>query len=129
MARIEFKYAILDKDDTCGLLEDYSTTVAESPVASLEERIRLAIVNMAGIRLKYMETGRCLGVYKIDLEKILKGYVAVRDEYFDSVSTIGIARDMQTPVNNMVGSYGVLSHTIFSINLNGKDMPFMMAIE
>ena len=47
MARIEFKYAILDKDDTCGLLEDYSTTVAESPVASLEERIRLAIVNMA----------------------------------------------------------------------------------
>ena len=83
MARIEFKYAILDKEDTCGLLEDYSTIVAESPVASLEERIRLAIVNMAGIRLKYMETGRCLGVYKIDLEKILKGYVAVRDEYFD----------------------------------------------
>lgn len=64
---------------------------------------------------------------KLDNYNILPTHI--RDEYFDSVSTIGIARDMQTPVNNMVGSYGVLSHTIFSINLNGKDMPFMMAIE
>ncbi len=83
MAKIEFKYTILDKEDTCGLLEDCSTTVVESPVKVLEEKIKLAIVNMAGIRLKYMETGRCLGVYKSDLEKILRSYEAVRDEYFE----------------------------------------------
>ena len=93
MARIEFKYNILDKEDTCGLLEDYSTTVAESPVASLEERIRLAICNMAGIRLKYMETDRCLGVYKIDLERILRGYEAVRDEYFDLSVSLALTKN------------------------------------
>ncbi|MBQ7761324.1 MAG: hypothetical protein IJ400_04640 [Clostridia bacterium] len=83
MAKIEFKYAILDNEDTCGLLdEDYSTEV-KAPEKSLEDRIRLAICNMAGIRLKYMETGRCLGVYKSDLERILKSYEAVRDEYFE----------------------------------------------
>jgi hypothetical protein len=75
------------------LLEDYSTTVVESPVASLEERIRLAICNMAGIRLKYMETDRCLGVYKIDLERILRGYEAVRDEYFDLSVSLALTKN------------------------------------
>ena len=83
MARIEFKYNILDKEDTCGMLEEDYSTQAGVPTGETEEKIKLAICNMAGIRLKYMETGRCLGVYKIDLEKILKSYEAVRDEYFD----------------------------------------------
>jgi hypothetical protein len=52
-----------------------------------------------------------------------------RDEYFDSVATIGIARDMNDPVNNMVGSYGTLDHTIKKITLNGKDMPFVVEIK
>ena len=52
-----------------------------------------------------------------------------RDEYFDSVATIGIARDMETPIYNMNGSYGVLDHTISRITLNGNDMPFDIEIK
>lgn len=93
MAKIEFKYAILDKEDTCGLLDDSTSVATESPVTALEERIRLAICNMAGIRLKYMETDRCLGVYKIDLERILRGYEAVRDEYFDLSVSLALTKN------------------------------------
>lgn len=52
-----------------------------------------------------------------------------RDEYFDSVATIGIARDMETPIYNMQGSYGVLDHSITEITLNGTPMPFVVDIK
>lgn len=51
-----------------------------------------------------------------------------RPAYFDSVANIGIARDMQTPVNNMVGSHGRLDHTIDRIELNGKALPFTIEL-
>lgn len=53
----------------------------------------------------------------------------MRDEYFDSVATIGIARDMETPIYNMSGSYGILDHTITRISLNGIDMPYVIEIQ
>lgn len=52
-----------------------------------------------------------------------------RDKYFDSVASIGIARDMKTSIYNMTGSHGILDHTITKISLNGIDMPFIIEIK
>ena len=64
---------------------------------------------------------------QLDVYNILP--VPNRDKYFDSVATIGIARDMETPIYNMNGAHGVLDHTINKIILNGKDMPFVIEIK
>lgn len=55
--------------------------------------------------------------------------VHMRDEHFDSVSAIGVARDMETSIYNMQGSHGILDHTITNITLNGVDMPFVIEIK
>lgn len=49
-----------------------------------------------------------------------------RDENYSPVSCIGIARDMHTAGKNMVGSYGVISHTISHIYLEGVAKPFVV---
>ena len=54
--------------------------------------------------------------------------IHMRDDDFDSVSTIGIARDMETPIYNMNGSHGLLDHTITKISVNGINKPFVIEI-
>lgn len=51
-----------------------------------------------------------------------------RVDTFDSAAYIGIARDMTSEVNNMIGSYGVLDHSIFSITVNGVPKPFVVEL-
>jgi len=65
---------------------------------------------------------------RVDLNPYILLPVKERDEFFDTCATIGIARDMETPIYNMTGSYGVLDHSIVRITLNGKDMPFVIEI-
>lgn len=52
-----------------------------------------------------------------------------RDEYFDSCATVGIARDMSSRTNNMIGSSGYMYHSINKITVNGIDKPFVVDIE
>lgn len=51
-----------------------------------------------------------------------------RDVDFDPSSYIGIARNMTSPVGNMIGSYGVLDHTISTIKVNGVSKPFIVEL-
>ena len=51
-----------------------------------------------------------------------------RDSDFYPVAAIGIARNMSDPNHNMVGSYGLLEHTIESITVNGKHLPFKIEV-
>ena len=64
--------------------------------------------------------------------KHLNSYIILpvekRDKAFDSVASIGIARDMTSEDTNMVGSYGTLTHTIFDINVNGVSKPFVVEL-
>lgn len=54
--------------------------------------------------------------------------ISARGENFNQVAQIGIVRDMKSSVKNMVGSYGILDHTITSITVNGVEKPFMVEI-
>lgn len=54
--------------------------------------------------------------------------IGARDNDFGSIAKIGIARDMSTSKKNMVGSYGLLDHTISSIKVNGIIKPFVIEI-
>lgn len=64
--------------------------------------------------------------------KTLNSYIILpvekRDKAFDSVASIGIARDMTSAEDNMIGSYGTLSHTIFNITVNGVSKPFVIEL-
>lgn len=51
-----------------------------------------------------------------------------RENTFDSIASIGIARDMHMENTNMVGSYGNLDHTIYWITVNGIKKPFVFEI-
>lgn len=51
-----------------------------------------------------------------------------RSETFSSISSIGIARDMTSKENNMIGSYGVLDHTIEFIYVNNVAKPFVIEL-
>lgn len=47
---------------------------------------------------------------------------------FDSASYIGIARDMTSETNNMIGSSGTIDHTISAISVNGIEKPFVIEL-
>lgn len=51
-----------------------------------------------------------------------------RSTTYDNVASIGIARNLTTPDNNMIGSYGILDHTINSITVNDIVKPFTIEI-
>lgn len=51
-----------------------------------------------------------------------------REDTFDPAAYIGIARDMTSETNNMIGSYGELDHTISSILVNGLPKPFIVEL-
>lgn len=51
-----------------------------------------------------------------------------RENTFDTIASIGIARDMHMEDTNMVGSYGNLDHTIYWIAVNGIKKPFVFEI-
>lgn len=51
-----------------------------------------------------------------------------RSDMFDSVARIGIARDMNSKDDNMIGSYGTMSQDIHSIRLNGEIKPFIVEL-
>lgn len=52
-----------------------------------------------------------------------------RESSFTSVASIGIARDMSTPVTNMVGNHGKLSQSITDVIVNGNSFPFVIEIQ
>lgn len=52
-----------------------------------------------------------------------------RSEDFASIASIGIARDIETPVRNMVGNHGSLSQSIHKITMNGIEKPFLIEIQ
>jgi len=52
----------------------------------------------------------------------------MRAPTYDSLATIGIARDFRTPDHNMVGSFGALDHTFDAIYINGNPKPFSVEI-
>lgn len=54
--------------------------------------------------------------------------ISNRNERFNTLSSIGIARDMHTVDVNMVGSYGVLDHTISWISVNDIKKPFVIEV-
>lgn len=64
--------------------------------------------------------------YQLNSYNILP--IESRSELFDSSAYIGIARDMHSDTNNMVGSYGVIDHTICEIRVNGVNKPFVFEI-
>lgn len=49
-----------------------------------------------------------------------------RESTFDTIAQIGIARDMSSPTNNMIGSHGLLDQTIDNIWVNGIKKPFVI---
>lgn len=51
-----------------------------------------------------------------------------RDEKFNTLASIGIARDMHSVDINMVGSYGILDHTITWISVNDVKKPFVIEV-
>lgn len=51
-----------------------------------------------------------------------------RQEGYKGTIAIGIARDMNSPDNNMVGAHGTLDHTIEKIFVNGESYPFSLEI-
>jgi hypothetical protein len=51
-----------------------------------------------------------------------------REETYYPVAQIGIARDMYTKGVNMVGSYGLLDHTVHWITVNGINKPFKFEV-
>lgn len=51
-----------------------------------------------------------------------------RNDTFDSASYIGIARDMTSTSNNMIGSSGIFQHQISCISVNGVEKPFTLEI-
>lgn len=51
-----------------------------------------------------------------------------RDDDFDTSAYIGIARNMTSDTGNMIGSYGLLDHTISAIKVNGIPKPFVFEI-
>ena len=65
-------------------------------------------------------------IYQLNSYNILP--IDSRDELFDSSAYIGIARDMHSDEANMVGSYGVIDHTICEIRVNGIVKPFVFEI-
>jgi hypothetical protein len=46
---------------------------------------------------------------------------------YDSIASIGITRSL-TDIDNMIGAYGTLDHTINSIKVNGISKPFVIEI-
>lgn len=50
----------------------------------------------------------------------------IRDNDFSSIASIGIARNVTQPENNMVGSYGYIDQTIEEIIVNGVNKPFVV---
>lgn len=62
------------------------------------------------------------------LEPLIVFPVDTESKTFSSVASIGIARNMKTPTNNMIGSYGVLDHSISGIFVDGISKPFVVEI-
>lgn len=75
---------------------------------------------------KFPDTMEYRKQHLIDSYKLLP--VEYRDADFDSSAYIGIARDMHSIDNNMVGSYGLLDHTICDIKVDGVLKPFVFEI-
>lgn len=65
-------------------------------------------------------------IHTLNLYHILS--VAQRSDIYDSVASIGIARDMTSPTHNMVGSMGTIDQTIQAIYCNGVSKPFVIEI-
>ena len=51
-----------------------------------------------------------------------------RIQNFNSTLDIGIARDMTSPINNMIGSRGFMTHTFYDIKFNNEPKPFKIEI-
>lgn len=51
-----------------------------------------------------------------------------RENTFQPIAQIGIARDIHNDGNNMVGSYGLLDHTIHWISVNDIRKPFVIEV-
>lgn len=62
----------------------------------------------------------------IHLEHFLP--VEEREETYSPIASIGIARDMSSPDNNMIGSKGTLDHTLQEIYVNEVQKPFVIEI-
>jgi len=54
--------------------------------------------------------------------------ISLRSSTYMDIAAIGIARNLTIPDSIMVGSYGVLDHTIDAIRLNGIAKPFAIEI-
>lgn len=65
-------------------------------------------------------------VHLIHLEHFLP--VPKREEYYTPVAMIGIARDMHSPEDNMIGSKGTIDHTLQEIYVNGVLKPFVIEV-
>lgn len=65
-------------------------------------------------------------LYQLNSYNILP--LSSRDELFDSSAYIGIARDMHSKTNNMVGSYGAIDHSVSRITVNDVAKPFVFEI-
>lgn len=51
-----------------------------------------------------------------------------RESTFAPTCQIGIARDMSSPTDNMIGSYGALDQSVGCIRLNGTPKPFVVEV-
>lgn len=51
-----------------------------------------------------------------------------REDVYDPIAKIGIARDMSSPTNNMIGSKGTLDHTLQEIYVNEVPKPFVIEV-
>lgn len=64
-------------------------------------------------------------IYEMNSYNILP--ITDRDYQFSEFSSIGIARDIHSDIN-MVGSYGILDHTIYWIKVNDIKKPFVIEV-
>lgn len=69
-----------------------------------------------------------LTVYRKTIESYNLLPIENRDNIWEETAKIGIARDMKSKWNNMVGSHGKFDQTIQSIWLNGIEKPFTIEI-
>lgn len=68
------------------------------------------------------------GRKSIDLTNFIILQPEKRSNNYSNIASIGIARAIKTPNNNMVGSKGILDHTISDIMVNGVKKPFLIEI-
>ena len=68
------------------------------------------------------------GRFSYDIKDFIMLPSENRDKNYSNIATIGIARDETTVNKNMVGSKGILDHTINDVFVNGVKKPFMIEI-